>query len=114
MECRCTHNSGIVPGETASQNWRLPYPAQFIARVVVTYNQAGEQVLLREFDAAEGGETEGATVTVDLTQTESLSLRDLVPVEVQINALLVSGARAASKIVLLPVGQQTYREEMSV
>lgn len=114
MECKCAHNSGFVPGETASQIWRLPYPAQYIARVVVTYSQAGEQVLLREFDAAEGGETEGATVTVDLTQAESLSLRDLVPVEVQINALLASGERVASKIVLLPVGQQTYREEMNV
>lgn len=70
----------------------------------VTYQQRGETVLEKSLGDAGVTVTEAA-VTVELTQDESLSFAESVPVRIQIRAGWADGTRAASNIVTASVGE---------
>ena len=85
----------MIRGTTPVHVFNLPFEANLIQEVRVTYAQSGEKVLEKtEADCT----LEDKCIMVELTQQETLKFKARVNVEIQIKLLTTAGEVMASKI----------------
>lgn len=85
----------MIRGTTPRLNFNLPFDTELIKTVWVTFSQFGSEVFTLEND---GLEMEESTISVKLTQEQTLSLRRGEAVEIQIRILTNSDDALASNV----------------
>lgn len=106
----------FIPGETVHHQFTVPFSPSNISKVIVTYRQNGNIVLVKNVTSSSiqnGPLTGSAIVAVALTQEESLLFEDNSDYWVQINLRTISGHRAASKEIKDSTGPQHYKKVIS-
>lgn len=89
-------------GTTPTHTFTIPFDAEQIKSVRVVYAQTGQVVLAKETEACT---LNGNTVTLKLTQEESLRFHDMKNVEIQLRVLLHDGNALTSDIVSVYVSR---------
>ena len=102
----------FFPGETDFHIFTIPFMAEDISRVIVSYKQRDRVILEKEASAAETVEEFKCQVTVSLTQQETLRFCDDEPIAIQLNVYSTENARVTSRPILIRCGEQFYREVM--
>lgn len=82
-------------GTTPTHTFTLPFDVDMLKEIRVIYAQGGETIFVRT--AAEC-ELNGNTVTIKLTQEETLAFECHKPVRIQVRALTMGGDALASDI----------------
>lgn len=86
---------GLIRGTTPILEFALPFPAEELAEAYVTIAQDDAVVIDKPLSACECG---GRTLTVRLTQEETLKLQCDCISEIQIRARTLEGEAIASNI----------------
>lgn len=89
-------------GSTPTHTFTLPIGVDKIAKLRITYAQLGRIVLTK---TEEDVTISGNTVSVQLTQSETLAFRDNRDVEIQIKALTKGGESLVSEIWRVDAGR---------
>lgn len=92
----------MIRGTTPTITFDLDVDAAAFDEIWVTFAQDGAERFTIE---REGLEIQGSTITVTLTQEQTLMLADDVKVEMQIRAKYADGTALASDIVNAKVGR---------
>ena len=95
-ECNVKMRRGTTPTHT----FTLPFDAEIIKSVKVTYVQDGKQVLAKKNPLVQ---LNGNTATLKLTQEETLMFSDETDVEIQIRILTTGGDTLGSYPMRIPV-----------
>lgn len=103
----------LIPGETDIHRFDIPYDSSIVQKAIISYVQCEEVVFEVTASSIESGGTDLTYIYVELSQENSLRLRDNIRLVVQLNVLFTSGARLTSKEICLPVGKQYHREVMT-
>lgn len=85
----------MIQGTTPTHTFKFPIDTGTIRKLRITYYQSGRTVLEKTEDDVE---MSGDTVTITLTQRETLSFTDRQNVKLQVKVLTASGAVLASAI----------------
>ena len=105
----------FAPGETVAHVFIIPFIADEIEKVVLTYKQNDRIVFEKQI--TEGFEEVEAKTktrfTFAFSQTESLLFEDSQPFTIQINVINKYGSRATSKEIKGQNGVQHIREVIS-
>lgn len=104
----------FFPGETITHSFVIPFTANEIDHVILSYKQNGAIIL--EKTITSGFEAEEAHVTkfdYHLTQNESLLFEDNLTFTIQCNVYTVGGTRHASQEMTSSSGIQYLREVMT-
>lgn len=89
-------------GSTPTHVFNLPMPADDIKALRLTYVQGGKTILDKsETDV----KMDGSTITLRLTQEETLAFGATAPVNIQLKVLLHSGAVLPSQIFRVHVAE---------
>ena len=109
MICRCNQEK-IIPGETFTHVWTIPFPGYLVERAYVTYSQSGEVItfVAETFEEAENG----SVFRLQFSQEDSLKFTPKVKARATVNILTVTGARTTSEEVKFLVGSQALRREI--
>lgn len=104
------------PGETIGHKFIIPILTSEIQKVIVSYKQNGHIVL--ELTVTSEHIEQGETVTeseftVTFSQAQSLLFDENGDVYAQLNVILKSGTRCASREILIHTGPQHIREVIS-
>lgn len=102
----------FYPGETDEQEFTIPFQADTVASVVVTYKQNNITVLEKTVTELEDAEGESSIVHVHLSQEDTLLFADDRPVFIQVNVLFKSGERRSSFPIGWTLGNQYHRNVM--
>lgn len=103
----------FIPGETIAHQFIIPFVANEIEKVIVSYKQDDHIVLELTVtsEQIEQGETAAeAKFTVSLSQTQSLLFMNNKDTYAQLNVILPNGTRCSSKEMKLDTGNQHIRE----
>lgn len=100
------------PGETISHKFIIPFAADEIAKVIVSYKQMDHLIMEKEVTSGFEADTNVQTsFTIAFTQQESLLFADKKDYSIQINVLTVGSSRHAScEIKVKDGGTQHVRE----
>lgn len=99
------------PGETVSHTFIIPFIADELSKVVVTYKQNDHVIITKQITSGfEPYQTVKTQVVVPFTQSESLLFEDNKFYSIQLNVITVSGARATSNEIKGQSGVQHYKE----
>lgn len=85
----------LIRGTTPIIVLKLPFAANLLAKAYITFSQCGKVVIERTLEECE---IEGDTISIQLTQEETLKLSCSYPVEKQIRAIDIAGNVIASKV----------------
>lgn len=92
----------MIRGTTPTHIFNLPFAASTISKLRLTYAQNGDTVLEKtETDCT----FDGNTVSVKLSQEESLLFEEQYKVELQLKALTTDGETMATAIKAISVGR---------
>lgn len=96
----------MTRGTTPIHSFALPFSADLIEAIEITYAQNGSVVLQKT-----GADCtyDGNTVHCTLTQQETFTFDDRFPVEIQVR-VLTGGTVAASGVMLVSVGECLSKE----
>lgn len=86
----------MIRGTTPVFTFKLPFNVDLLAEVWVTFEQNGSEIFNKRLCECEH---DGDTITVGLTQEETLKLKCHCFTQVQVRALTVDGTALASKII---------------
>ena len=102
----------LYPGETDGHQFIIPFRAEEVEKVMVTYKQHCDVVLNIETTEFENVEDGGSTFTIPLSQEDTLKFNDMEQLNIQLNVLLKNGDRRTSNIIETYTGDQFYRNIM--
>jgi len=94
--------AGFPRGTTPKIVFTLPFPASALESVYITFSQGRAETLIKHGNQITA---EGNTLTVQLTQEETLKFFDRLPIEIQIRAIDTEGSAIASKIITTDVAR---------
>lgn len=106
------------PGETVTHAFTIPFIAEDLTKVIVSYKQ-GDEIVLEKSITSGFEEADVPTKTkfyISLNQAESLLFRDWYKIKIQINVFIDKDGRtirAASREMEAKSGVQYYREVIS-
>lgn len=102
------------PGETVCHQFTIPFVADELAKVIVSYKQDGYIVFEKSITSGFESKTRTETiVNVEFTQEESLLFNEYRRYTIQLNVLTKLGTRASSKEIKSENGAQYHKEVMS-
>ena len=90
--------NNIVRGTTPTLTFTLPFGAENVAAAFVTFEQHNSVVLDKEIGAT-GCACEGNTITLHLSQEDTLLLCQCDKVDIQLRIRTVNGEALASQII---------------
>lgn len=102
----------LYPGMTDYQMFYVPFAADSLARASVSYTQEGETMLIKDTTEFTDWE-DGCTFSIELSQADTLRLKDCRDVLIQVNLVTTEGYRAPSSPIPLTVGKQADRRILS-
>lgn len=102
----------LYPGETDGHQFIIPFPAEEVEKVMVSYKQHCNVVLNVETTELENTEDGESTFTIPLSQEDTLKFNGMDQLNIQLNVLLKNGDRRTSNIIELYTGDQFYRHIM--
>lgn len=94
--------AGFPRGTTPKIVFTLPFPASSLRSVYIAFSQGRAETLIKHGDQIAA---EGNTLTVQLTQEETLKFFDRLSVAIQIRAIDNTGNAIASKIITAGVAK---------
>lgn len=98
----------MIRGSTPTHVFDLPISTDSIKSLRITYVQGAKTILEKtEQDASMGGES----ISVKLTQEETLGFEERCPVKIQLKVLTAGGDVLPSQIFTVPV-EQVLNEEI--
>ena len=97
--------SEIIRGTTPTNVFNVNVDLRDVEDILITYSQKGKPVINKTIDDVEITEE---SLTVTLTQTETLKLDHVYDVQIQIRALFDDGTAIASDIISVDVGAILY------
>lgn len=89
----------MIRATTPTHKFNLPFEANLLKTVIISYGQYGNEILKKETDDCTFSEN---SITVKLTQAETAKFKGGIPVEIQIRALDYTGDAVASKYYIVP------------
>lgn len=89
----------MIRGTTPTLTFKLPFDTELLAEVWVTLSQVGKIVLNKDLKQLQ---RTGDTLTLTLTQEETLKLTHGVATEIQVRARTIDGNALASQIIAVP------------
>ena len=100
------------PGETICHRFIIPFVANEISKVIITYKQNDHIVFIKTITSGfeEADSRLKTKFNVTFTQNESLTFKDLYDYYIQINVLTTFGTRATSKEIKGRSGVQYHKE----
>ena len=103
------------PGETVAHQFIIPFVANEISKVVVSYKQDDDIVLEKTITSGfKKHEVSAKTeFIVTLSQQESLLFNEIKDLYIQLNVYTKEGARATSTPIRSANGYQFYKEVIS-
>lgn len=105
------------PGETVSHQFIIPFVAEEISKIIVTYKQDGDVVLEKTITSGfETYETDKTRILVTFSQADSLLFKPEYDYTIQLNVLISNNGsfmRASSKEIKGKNGIQYHREVIS-
>lgn len=93
----------MIRGTTPTIKFKTPYDASLVSGGFITFSQRGSVVIDKSFDE-DSVTVSDNSIQVELTQKDTLSLTTVDTCKVQVRLILVSGKRAASNVIEVPVG----------
>lgn len=105
----------VYPGETETHIFRVPYPASMLTKAVASYKQRDYVTLeatSTTFETVEDDEN-ACDVEFELTQAQTLQLRNISCCKVQLNLYTTGAERLVSEPIPIDVGQQYHRAIIS-
>ena len=90
----------MIRGTTPRHTFTLPFPAEHVKKVRIIYAQSGQAVLTKEVDTVDGD-----SITVSLTQEDTLRFDAAHLVEIQLRVLMDDGQALSSAIIKCSVGR---------
>ena len=105
----------LIPGETISHQFTIPFLVSEIHSVYVSYKQKDDIILERNVPSRniEQIEDDKSQVTVVLSQDESLLFKDDCAYTIQLNVITTFGSRIASNEIRSRTGTQHIKEVIS-
>lgn len=104
----------FFPGETITHKFVVPFVADEIDHVVLSYKQKDEIVYEKTITSGfEDTEDHKCSFSFDFTQQEGLLFLDDEQILIQINVFTTSGSRYTSRLIKTSTGTQYLREVMS-
>lgn len=97
--------SEIIRGTTPTNVFNVNVDLRDVEDILITYSQKGKPVINKTISDVDITEN---SVTVTLTQTETLKLDHVYDVQIQIRALFDDGTAIASDIISVDVGAILY------
>lgn len=97
------------PGETDTQVFTIPFPAEDVRKAFVSYKQANKIVLVKECREFEVDDEDNSTMTIEINQEDSLCFVDNASIKVQINLYFFDGSRRTSDPITYTAGEQYYK-----
>ena len=103
------------PGETIIHQFIVPFVADEIDKVIVSYKQEGSIVFEKTITSGfeEADDPLKSKFSIQFTQEESLIFKEMKFYFVQLNVLTVYGTRATSKEIKGTNGAQYHKEVIS-
>lgn len=92
----------MIRGTTPTHTFKIPLDVSGVKSVMVIYGQNNVEVFRKETDDCT---LEGNSISVTLTQEETLKFNHSHNVQIQIRVLTVTGNALASDIKVVTVGQ---------
>lgn len=94
-------------GTTVTNTFAIDIDLSDAAAVFITYKQAGYTIIEKTIDDITITEDEehNQTLSVDLSQVDTLAFAAAIPVQIQIRARLVDDSAVASNIINTNVGE---------
>lgn len=92
----------MIRGTTPQLAFNLPFDTSIIKTVWVTFSQYNKEVFTIETESLT---MDGPTVSVELTQAQTLQLSQNDSVEIQLRILTTNGDALASNIIKTSVGK---------
>lgn len=90
----------MIQGTTPTHTFNLPFTTDTISALRIAYEQSGKVVLTKETNDVE---TTSKTITVKLTQEETLKFDANVPVRIQLHVRMEDDTTMASVVETVPV-----------
>ena len=100
----------IWPGGTQTQDFEIPFAAEEVAKVIVSYEQEDETILEKTITSFEDAGYGKTAFSYELTQAESLLFRSEVKAWIQLNVMNTDGKRIPSVPFAVLCGPQFHRE----
>lgn len=92
----------MIRGTTPTHIFTIPFDTDTIADLRISYAQCGKEVVVKTLKDAK---LNGATITVDLTQEDTLKFDCSKQVLMQVKVLTLGGEVLSSDIIVVNVGQ---------
>ena len=99
----------FFPGETDTQTFLLPFPADIIEKGIFTYKQQQKTIFEKELSQFIPTEDGNCKAVVYITQRDSLKFNDKYDVNIQVNLLFKDGERGACDKITYKLGEQYHR-----
>ena len=101
----------LYPGSTQTCSFDVPYIADTLSKGVVTFRQDDQTRLKVETTniVSNQDDPNKSTISITLTQSQSLKLKNSVQCSVQLNLLTTTGARLMCKPIMVNVEEQHYQ-----
>lgn len=99
----------MVRGSTPKHIFKIPISTSTVNKVLITYEQLGRKVLEKtEKDV----QMQDDTITLQLTQAETLLFKEKQTARIQLKVLTNSGDLLPSQIISVSVGEILNEEEL--
>ena len=99
----------IYPGDTQPMSFTLPFRAAYVEKAMVSFFQHGATRLSVEATAVSQLTDNTCSLWLELTQAQSLQLRECCEVDIQVNVIGTDGKRLPSAIIHETCGEQYHR-----
>ena len=99
----------MVRGSTPKHTFTLPIPTSTVKKVRITYEQLGREILEKTEDDVKMEEN---TITLRLTQSETLKFKENKDARIQLKVLTNSGDLLPSQIFTVTVKEILDEEEL--
>lgn len=99
-------------GMTETSDFTVPIAANDLAEAVVSYQQNGMTVVEKSTTTFYEVDNESCYFIINLSQEDTLKLRNNDPLYIQLNLKTTAGQRMTSDLLRINVGTQAHREVM--
>ena len=105
----------LYPGETDDEVWIMPFAADEIAKVILSYDQNGKTAFEIEATEFTPIDEESCKFDVFIDQDTSLKLKDNLDIQIQCNVLFIdeNKHRRTTEPIIIRAGKQQHREAMT-
>lgn len=97
----------MIKGTTPTHTFSIPVEADMVKEAMIIYAQDDNEVFRKETAECE---MNGKTISVTLSQEETLMFNHARNVQIQIRLLTIEGAALASHIIVVSVGKVLCEE----